>query len=158
MPQRSLTFRHKGAISSVQSKLFFDYKLNLLSYSYKKIANCFLRCIPVGIYSKLPFPQVRRLTPPGGTGGGGGTALPGYQRVSNSRVEVFERVAKYFKYLKGLNKMPRKAVPYGWLHHCNLFPVIRKRLSALFLLIDMFKGQHFSMDGIQKAGQKGYFF
>ena len=50
--------------------------------------------------------------------------------------------------------MPREAVPYGWLHHCNLFPVIRKRLSVLFLLIGMFKGQHFSMDGIQK----GYFF
>ena len=50
--------------------------------------------------------------------------------------------------------MPRKAVPYGWLHHCNLFHVIRKRLSVLFLLIGMFKGQHFSMDGIQK----GFFF
>ena len=50
--------------------------------------------------------------------------------------------------------MPRKAVPYGWLHHCNLFYVIRKRLSVLFLLIGMFKGQHFSMDG----GQNGYFF
>ena len=50
--------------------------------------------------------------------------------------------------------MPRTAVPYGWLHHCNLFHVIRKQLSVLFLLIGMFKGQHFSMDGIQK----GYFF
>ena len=50
--------------------------------------------------------------------------------------------------------MPRTAVPYGWLHHCNLFHVIRKRLSVLFLLIGMFKGQHFSMDGIQK----GFFF
>ena len=50
--------------------------------------------------------------------------------------------------------MPRTAVPYGWLHHCNLFHVIRKRLSVLFLLIGMFKGQHFSMDGIQG----GYFF
>ena len=36
MPQRSLTFRHKGAIRSVQSKVFFDYKLKLLSYTYKK--------------------------------------------------------------------------------------------------------------------------
>ena len=45
--------------------------------------------------------------------------------------------------------MPRTAVPYGWLHHGNLFHVIRKRLSVLFLLIGMFKGQHFSMDGIQ---------
>ena len=34
MPQRSLTFRHKGAIWSVQSNVFFDYKLKLLSYSY----------------------------------------------------------------------------------------------------------------------------
>ena len=42
--------------------------------------------------------------------------------------------------------MPRTAVPYGWLHHCNLFHVIQKRLSVLFLLIVMFKGQHFSMD------------
>ena len=50
--------------------------------------------------------------------------------------------------------MPRKAVPYGWLHHCNFFPVIRKRLSVLFLLIGMFEGQHLSMDGIQKT----YFF
>ena len=50
--------------------------------------------------------------------------------------------------------MPRKAVPYGWLHHCNLFHVIRTRLSVLFLLIGMFKGQHISMDGIQK----GYLF
>ena len=50
--------------------------------------------------------------------------------------------------------MPRTAVPYGWLHHCNLFHVIRKRLSVLFLLIGMFKGQHFSMDG----RQKGFFF
>ena len=50
--------------------------------------------------------------------------------------------------------MPRKAVPYGWLHHCNLFHIIRKRLFVLFLLIGMFKGQHFSMDGIQK----GYLF
>ena len=47
--------------------------------------------------------------------------------------------------------MPRTAVPYGWLHHCNLFHVIRKRLSVLFLLIGMFKWQHFSMDGIQKG-------
>ena len=47
--------------------------------------------------------------------------------------------------------MPRTAVPYGWLHHCNLFHVIRKRLSVLFLFIGMFKGQHFSMDGIQKG-------
>ena len=50
--------------------------------------------------------------------------------------------------------MPRKAVPYGWLHHFNLFHVIQKRLSVLFLLIGMFKGQHFSMDG----RQKGFFF
>ena len=50
--------------------------------------------------------------------------------------------------------MPRKAVPYGWLHHCNLFHVIGKRLSVLFLLIGMFKGQHFSMD----SRQKGYLF
>ena len=42
--------------------------------------------------------------------------------------------------------MPRKAVPYGWLHHFHLFHVIRKRLSVLLLLIGMFKGQHFSMD------------
>ena len=48
--------------------------------------------------------------------------------------------------------MPRKAVPYGWLHHCNLFHVIRKRLSVLFLLIGMFKGQHISMDGIHRRG------
>ena len=52
--------------------------------------------------------------------------------------------------------MPRKAVPYGWLHHGNLFHVIRKRLSVLFLLIGMFKGQHFSMDGRQGGG--GIFF
>ena len=51
--------------------------------------------------------------------------------------------------------MPRKAVPYGWLHHCNLFHVIRKRLSVFFLLIGMFKGQHFSMD-VYRGG--GYFF
>ena len=91
VPQRSLMFRHKGAIWSVESKVFFDYKLKLLSYSYKKkIAKRFLRCIPVGIYSKLPFSQVRRLTPLVGTGS---IALQGYQRVSNSRVEVFERVS-----------------------------------------------------------------
>ena len=40
------------------------------------------------------------------------------------------------------------------MEHCNLFHVMRKRLSVLFLLIAMFKGQHFSMDGIQR----GYFF
>ena len=36
MPQRTQTFRHKGTIWRVESKFFFDYKLNLFSYSYKK--------------------------------------------------------------------------------------------------------------------------
>ena len=39
------------------------------------------------------YKQGRKLTPPGGTGG---TALQGYERVRNSRVELYERVAKSF--------------------------------------------------------------
>ena len=73
MPQRSLMFCHKGAIWSVQSKFFFDYKLKLLSYSYKKD----LRSAFCDVFLLVSNSRVEV-----------------FERVSNSRAEVFQRVTK----------------------------------------------------------------